>query len=59
MIVVSIDELLEFHERKPGDYAVAVRLDHLRELKKSHDDWKAEAERLAAVVASVSVEAVR
>ncbi len=59
MIVVPIDELLEFHERKPGDYAIAVRLDHLRELKKSHDDWKAEAERLAGIVAAGSVEVTR
>lgn len=54
MIVITIDEAIAFWTaaRKPDDYGVSVPLGQLRELRKSHDEWRDEAARLAAVEAA-------
>lgn len=47
MIRMSIEEILAFYATKTGGtYAVAVPLDELRALKRAHDIYRAELERL-------------
>lgn len=56
MIECSIDEILAFHAQRDGSYAPAVRLSALRELRAKAveaQQWKAEAERLAAELAAL------